>query len=102
MSGLGNENASDGTIRFHTRRAAGRRAARPRARSDTQSSREGRSSAGAFAIRAAPAIPRDARRTILAFPGRMPRDAIQGLTFLLGLLLAFYFLMPFLELTTFR
>ncbi len=28
----------------------------------------------------------------------MPRDAIQGLTFLLGLLLAFYLLTPFLEL----
>ncbi len=32
----------------------------------------------------------------------MPRDEIQGLGFLLGLLLAFYFLMPFLELATFR
>lgn len=72
------------------------------ARSDTQSSRKGGDRAGASGMRAAPAIPRDARRTILAFPGPMPRDAIQGLTFLLGLLLAFYFLMPFLELTTFR
>jgi hypothetical protein len=27
----------------------------------------------------------------------MPRDFPQGLSFLLGLLLAFYFLMPFLE-----
>lgn len=41
-------------------------------------------------------------RTILAFGSGMPRDEIQGLYFLLGLLLAFYFLMPFLELTTFR
>ena len=38
-------------------------------------------------------------RTILAFRLRMPRDEIQGLCFLLGLLLAFYFLTPFLELT---
>jgi hypothetical protein len=29
----------------------------------------------------------------------MPRTATQGLSFLLGLLLAFYLLMPFLELT---
>jgi hypothetical protein len=29
----------------------------------------------------------------------MPRTTTQGLTFLLGLLLAFYLLMPFLELT---
>lgn len=29
----------------------------------------------------------------------MPRDAIQGLGFLLGLLLAFYLLTPFLERT---
>jgi hypothetical protein len=42
------------------------------------------------------------RRTSLAFGSGMPRDEIQGLYFLLGLLLAFYFLMPFLELTTFR
>jgi hypothetical protein len=28
----------------------------------------------------------------------MPQDAIQGLYFVLGLLLAFYFLMPFFEL----
>ncbi len=28
----------------------------------------------------------------------MPRDEIQGLFFLLGLLLAFYFLSPFLDL----
>lgn len=41
-------------------------------------------------------------RTILALGSGMPRDEIQGLYFLLGLLLAFYFLMPFLELTTFR
>ena len=46
--------------------------------------------------------PSPARRTILAFVLAMPRDEIQGLAFLLGLLLAFYFLMPFLELTTFR
>ncbi len=32
----------------------------------------------------------------------MPRDEIQGLAFLLGLLLAFYFLTPFLELTPLR
>ncbi len=37
-------------------------------------------------------------RTILAFQLGMPRDEIQGLCFLLGLLLAFYFLTPFLEL----
>jgi len=37
-------------------------------------------------------------RTILAFQFRMPRDEVQGLCFLLGLLLAFYFLTPFLEL----
>jgi len=49
-----------------------------------------------------PARPSTARRTILAFVLAMPRDEIQGLAFLLGLLLAFYFLMPFLELTTFR
>jgi hypothetical protein len=29
----------------------------------------------------------------------MPRDANQGLCFMLGLLLAFYLLVPFLELT---
>jgi hypothetical protein len=29
----------------------------------------------------------------------MPTDSIQGLYFLLGLLLSFYFLVPFLELT---
>jgi len=29
----------------------------------------------------------------------MPRDEFQGLCFLLGLLLSFYFLTPFLELT---
>ena len=28
----------------------------------------------------------------------MPQDAIQGLSFMLGLLLAFYLLVPFLEL----
>lgn len=42
--------------------------------------------------------PRAALRTILAFRFRMPRDEVQGLCFLLGLLLAFYFLTPFLEL----
>ncbi len=31
-------------------------------------------------------------------PQRMPRDWNQGLYFMLGLLLAFYFLAPFLEL----
>jgi hypothetical protein len=45
------------------------------------------------------AHPREALRTILAFRFRMPRDEVQGLCFLLGLLLAFYFLTPFLELT---
>jgi hypothetical protein len=29
----------------------------------------------------------------------MPQDSIQGLYFMLGLLLAFYLLMPFLELS---
>ena len=38
-------------------------------------------------------------RTILAMRSEMPRDEFQGLCFLLGLLLAFYFLTPFLELT---
>ena len=38
------------------------------------------------------------RSTILAIQEGMPRDEIQGLFFLLGLLLAFYFLTPFLEL----
>jgi hypothetical protein len=37
-------------------------------------------------------------RTILALSRPMPRDEIQGLFFLLGLLLAFYFLTPFLAL----
>ena len=37
--------------------------------------------------------------TILAIRKGMPRDEIQGLFFLLGLLLAFYFLTPFLELS---
>lgn len=48
---------------------------------------------------AALACPRAALRTILAFRFSMPRDEVQGLCFLLGLLLAFYFLTPFLELT---
>jgi hypothetical protein len=47
---------------------------------------------------AALARPRATLRTILAFRFRMPRDEVQGLCFLLGLLLAFYFLTPFLEL----
>lgn len=37
-------------------------------------------------------------RTILALSPGMPRDEIQGLFFLLGLLLAFYLLTPFLAL----
>jgi len=47
---------------------------------------------------AALAHPLAVLRTILAFRFRMPRDEVQGLCFLLGLLLAFYFLTPFLEL----
>ena len=43
--------------------------------------------------------PTSRRSTILAIRDGMPRDEIQGLCFLLGLLLAFYFLTPFLELS---
>lgn len=39
------------------------------------------------------------RRAIRKGPHVMPRNEIQGLGFLLGLLLAFYLLVPFLERT---
>ena len=59
---------------------------------------EDRGSPRALRKRDADSMTARGRSTILAIREGMPRDEIQGLFFLLGLLLAFYFLTPFLEL----
>ncbi len=71
--------------------------ARPRP-GEAQLRDEDRGSPSASRNRKANSMTGHVPSTILAIRKGMPRDEIQGLFFLLGLLLAFYFLTPFLEL----